>query len=30
LLIVAACAGVTCSSVVLPFYSIGVLVKPLT
>jgi predicted MFS family arabinose efflux permease len=30
LLILAACAGVTCSSVVLPFYSIGVLVKPLT
>jgi OFA family oxalate/formate antiporter-like MFS transporter len=29
-LILAACAGVTCSSVVLPFYSIGVLVKPLT
>ncbi len=30
LLIVAACAGVMCSSVVLPFYSIGALVKPLT
>jgi MFS family permease len=29
-LIVASCAGVICSSVVLPFYSLGALVKPLT
>jgi MFS family permease len=30
LLILASCAGVVCSSVVLPFYSLGALVKPLT
>ena len=30
LLILASCAGVACSSVVLPFYTLGALVKPLT
>lgn len=30
LLILASCVGVTCSSIVLPFYTIGALVKPLT
>ena len=30
LLIVASCVGVICSSVVLPFYTIGALLKPLT
>jgi MFS family permease len=30
LLILASCVGVICSSIVLPFYTIGALVKPLT